>query len=119
MENQKRLMDDMIKVKDIERHYKAHAGILTDYQYASALQYSLEKTKGKIKNISARLTKAVEDKQKWIREQQASQTHAKEEMVPEWFQEHKESRSRKSQGIDELSEEMKIERDQLLKELRG
>ena len=61
-----RLMDDNIKVKDIERHYKAHAGILTDYQYASALQYSLEKTPGKIKSISARLTKALKDKQKWI-----------------------------------------------------
>jgi len=119
IENQERLMDDMIKVKDIERHYKAHAGILTDYQYASALQYSLEKTKGKIKNISARLTKAVEDKQRWIREQQASQTNAKEEMIPEWFQEHKEYRSRNSKAIEELSEEMKIERAQLLKELRG
>lgn len=119
MENQERLMDDMIKVKDIERHYKAHAGILTDYQYASALQYSLEKTKGKIKNISARLTKAVEDKQKWIREQQASQTHTKEEMIPEWFEEHKESRDNKNQRMEELSEEMKREREQLLKELRG
>jgi len=119
MENQERLMDDMIKVKDIERHYKAHAGILTDYQYASALQYSLEKTKGKIKNISARLTKAVEDKQKWIKEQQASSTNVKEEMVPDWFEEYKESPNRKRQGIEELSEEMKIEREQLLKELRG
>ena len=119
MENQERLMDDMIKVKDIERHYKAHAGILTDYQYANALQYSLEKTKGKIKNISARLTKAVEDKQKWIREQQASQIYTKEEMVPEWFEEHKESRSTKNQRMEELSEEIKIEREQLLKELRG
>ena len=119
MENQERLMDDMIKVKDIERHFKAHAGILTDYQYASVLQYSLEKTKGKIKNISARLTKAVEDKQKWIREQQASQGHMKEEMVPEWFEEHKEFRDNKSQRMEELSEEMKREREQLLKELRG
>lgn len=119
MENQERLMDDMIKVKDIERHYKAHAGILTDYQYASALQYSLEKTKGKIKNISARLTKAVEDKQKWIREQQASQIHTKKEMVPEWFEEHKESRSTNNQRMDELSEEIKLEREQLIKELRG
>lgn len=119
MENQERLMDDMIKVKDIERHYKAHASILTEYQYASALQYSLEKTKGKIKNISARLTKAVEDKQKWIREQQASQTHTKEEMVPEWFEEHKESHSNKNQRMEELSEEIKMEREQLIKELRG
>lgn len=119
IDNQERLMDDMIKVKDIERHYKAHVGILTDYQYASALQYSLEKTKGKIKNISARLTKAVEDKQKWIREQQASQTHMKEEMIPEWFEEHKESRSNENQRMGELSEEMKREREQLLKELRG
>ncbi|MFJ7828422.1 replication initiator protein A [Psychrobacillus sp. NPDC096623] len=119
IDNQERLMDDMIKVKDIELHYKAHAGILTDYQYASALQYSLEKTKGKIKNISARLTKAVEDKQKWIREQQASQRLTKEEMVPEWFQERNQSRDEKSQGTEELSEEMKIKRDQLLKELRG
>ena len=119
MENQERLMDDMIKVKDIERHFKANAGILTDYQYASALQYSLEKTKGKIKNISARLTKAVEDKQKWIREQQALQTHTKEEMVPEWFEEHKESRNTKNQKMEELSEEIKMEREQLLKELRG
>lgn len=119
MENQERLMNDMIKVKNIERHYKAHAGLLTDYQYASALQYSLEKTKGKIKNISARLTKAVEDKQKWIKEQQASSTNAKEEMVPDWFEEYKETPNRKRQGIEELSEEMKIEREQLLKELRG
>lgn len=119
IDNQERLMDDMIKVKDIERHFKAHVGILTDYQYASALQYSLEKTKGKIKNISARLTKAVEDKQKWIREQQASQGIKKEEMVPEWFEEHRESRVKKSEGIEELSEEMKMKREQLLKELRG
>lgn len=119
IENQERLMDDMIKVTDIERHYKAHAGILTDYQYASALQYSLEKTKGKIKNISARLTKAVEDKQKWIREQQASQGIKKEDIVPEWFEEQRDSRVKKSQGIEELSEEMKMKRDQLLKELRG
>ena len=91
MQNQIRLMDDNIKVKDIERHYKAHAGILTDYQYASALQYSLEKTNGKIKSISARLTKAVKDKQKWIRRKTSIYKKTQEKkLYPDWFNEHKE-----------------------------
>lgn len=126
MQNQDRLMDDSIRVKDIERHYKAHAGILNDYQYASALQYSLEKTPGRIKSISARLTKAIEDKQKWVREQQKpSAGMQKKEIVPDWFHAHKEERRKASLEmattavIDGLSEEMKIKKEQLLKELRG
>ena len=120
MQNQIRLMDDNIEIKDIERHYKAHAGILTDYQYASALQYSLEKTPGKIKSISARLTKALKDKQKWLSEQkQGSTKNAREEIVPDWFNEHKDERGKGDQGINTLSDEMQLERDQLLQELKG
>jgi len=125
MQNQDRLMDDRIQVMDIERHYKAHAGILTDYQYASALQYSLEKTPGTIKNISARLTKAVEDKQKWLREQQqTSGVKLKEETVPDWLHQQKERRKASQEiaatsEMDELSEEMQLKKEQLLQKLRG
>lgn len=125
MQNQDRLMDDNIQVKDIERHYKAHAGILTDYQYASALQYSLEKTPGTIKSISARLTKAVGDKQKWLREQQPSSRNSREETVPDWFFEHKEERNQANMELaatsetEGLSEEMQMMKEQLLQKLRG
>ena len=40
-------------------------------------------------------------------------------MVPDWFNEHKDIVVKDDQGIDTLSEEMQIEREQLLKELRG
>ena len=125
MQNQGRLMDDRIQVKDIEHHYKAHAGILTDYQYASALQYSLEKTPGTIKSISARLTKAVEDKQKWLREQQlTSAVKPKEETIPDWLHQQKEHRKASQEiaatsEVEELSEEMQIKKEQLLQRLRG
>lgn len=117
MQNQERLMDDNIQVNDIERHYKAHAEILNEYQYASALQYSLEKTPGQIKSISARLTKAIKDKQKWLGDQkQKSPKNLREEIVPDWFYENKEP-GRKE--IDKLSEEMQIKKEELLQELKG
>ncbi|MGK7379801.1 replication initiator protein A [Planococcus sp. 1R117A] len=86
LKNKKRLMDDQIQVEDIANHYHAHQNLLNLYQYADALQYSLERTPGRIKSITARLTKAVEDKKKWLTSQERPVTApVREELVPEWL----------------------------------
>lgn len=86
IKNKKRLMDDAIEVQDIVNHYFAHQEVLTLHQYADALQYSLERTPGRIKSITARLTKAVEDKKKWLDIQaQPIQKPVRTEMVPDWL----------------------------------
>ena len=116
-----RLMDDGIKVRDIVNHYFGHASILTEYQYADALQYSLERTPGKIKSITARLTKAVEDKKEWLSIQgQKGIYQQKEETVPDWLLEQQQKR--KTQSFDEQPEELTPEfmekREELLAKLR-
>lgn len=84
--NKKRLMDDNIPVAEIASHYQAHKEILNAYQYADALQYSLERTPGRIKSITARLTKAVEDKKRWLTQQASSQSvSTRVEVLPEWL----------------------------------
>ncbi|MBU0905249.1 MAG: hypothetical protein KKF57_08625, partial [Firmicutes bacterium] len=117
-----RLMDDGIKIRDIVNHYFGHASILTDYQYADALQYSLERTPGKIKNITARLTKAVEDKKEWLSIQgQKGNYQKKEETVPDWLLEQQQKR--KTQAFDEQPDELTPEfmekREELLAKLRN
>ncbi|WP_394189561.1 replication initiator protein A [Paenisporosarcina quisquiliarum] len=115
-----RLMDDGIKIRDIVNHYFGHASILTDYQYADALQYSLERTPGKIKSITARLTKAVEDKKEWLTIQgKKGNYQKKDETVPDWLlqQQH----NRKTQAFDEQPDELTPEflekREELLAKL--
>lgn len=85
--NKKRLMDDEINLEEIENHYKAHHDVLSVYQYADALQYSLERTPGRIKSITARMTKAVDDKRKWLHAQGNGAVPARVELVPEWLNE--------------------------------
>ena len=121
IKHKERLMDDEIKVRDIVNHYFGHASILTDYQYADALQYSLERTPGKIKSITARLTKAVEDKKEWLSIQgQKGVYQKKEETVPDWLIEQQQKR--KTHSVDEQNEELTPEfmekREQLLAKLR-
>lgn len=89
--NKERLMDDEINLEEIENHYKAHQEVLSVYQYADALQYSLERTPGRIKSITARMTKAVEDKKKWLLAQGALVAPTREELVPNWLHEQAES----------------------------
>ncbi|AQQ55585.1 replication initiator protein A [Planococcus lenghuensis] len=86
--NQKRLMDDQINMDEIVLHYHAHKDVLTDHQYANAVQYSLERTPGRIQNITARLTKAVADKKKWLQQQAQQgprQAPGRQEVLPDWF----------------------------------
>lgn len=88
IKNKERLMDDAIEVQDVANHYFAHQEVLTLHQYADALQYSLERTPGRIKSITARLTKAVEDKKKWLGIQtQPIQKPVRTELVPDWLHE--------------------------------
>ncbi|MDJ0332999.1 replication initiator protein A [Planococcus sp. S3-L1] len=90
IKHQQRLMDDHIEVEEIANHYFAHQEVLTVHQYADALQYSLERTPGRIKSITARLTKAVEDKKKWLGIQtQPPQQPIRTEKVPEWLNQSK------------------------------
>lgn len=119
--HQKRLIDDHIQIQDIANHYLGHASILSDYQYADALNYSLERTPGKIKSIQARLTKAVEDKKQWLCDQeQKGGFERKEENVPDWFEKHRERRQNPD-AVEEdegLSPELEVKRDELLAWLR-
>lgn len=88
VKNKERLIDDAIEVQDVANHYFAHQEVLTLHQYADALQYSLERTPGRIKSITARLTKAVEDKKKWLGIQtQPVQQPVRTERVPDWLHE--------------------------------
>ncbi|MDE0582874.1 replication initiator protein A [Planococcus sp. A6] len=88
VKNKKRLMDDAIEVQDVANHYFAHQEVLTLHQYADALQYSLERTPGRIKSITARLTKALEDKKKWLGIQaQPIQKPVRTELIPDWLHE--------------------------------
>ena len=115
-----RLMDDGIKIRDIVNHYFGHASILTDYQYADALQYSLERTPGKIKSITARLTKAVEDKKEWLSIQgQKGNYQKKDETVPDWLlkQQQKRKKQEFDEQLDELTPEFLEKREELLAKL--
>lgn len=121
IKHKERLIDDDIKVTDIVNHYFGHATILTVYQYADALQYSLERTPGKIKSITARLTKAVEDKKQWLTTQeQKGGYQKKDEKLPDWFYEHQEKRKNRSseKDTDEVTGEFIQKRDELLAKLR-
>lgn len=113
IKNKKRLMDDGIQVRDIANHYHAHQGILNLYQYADALQYSLERTPGRMKSITARLTKAVEDKKKWLTSQESAvNPPVREELVPDWL--HKSE----TEEIEQLNREaMEAEKAELLRKL--
>lgn len=113
--NQKRLMDDEINATDIINHYKAHQGVLTDYQYADALQYSLERTPGRILSITARLTKAVEDKRKWLNQQVARAPEPiRREVIPEWLlDQQKEEELKKSTTLTDLE----VEKERILRKL--
>lgn len=115
MKNKKRLMDDAIDIKDIVNHYLAHQDILSVHQYADALQYSLERTPGKIHSITARLTKAVEDKRRWLVNQSKELVpQGRIEVIPEWMNETNDS----STNIDVISEEeIEQERQRLYESL--
>lgn len=115
MKNKKRLMDDAIDLKDIVNHYLAHQDILSVHQYADALQYSLERTPGKIHSITARLTKAVEDKRRWLVNQSKEFVpQSRVEVIPEWMKETNDS----SPIIESISEEeIEQERQRLYKRL--
>lgn len=116
--NQKRLMDDEIKVAEIINHFKAHQGILTDYQYADALQYSLERTPGRINSITARLTKAVEDKRKWLNQQNVPAPEpVRKEVIPEWFKEHREEQAARQKSSTSLTE-LEAEKQRILEVLQ-
>lgn len=109
---EKRLMDDYIEVEEIANHYFAHQEVLTVHQYADALQYSLERTPGRIKSITARLTKAVEDKKKWLGIQTtSSQPPVRTERVPEWLN-HSETKEVTSDVSS--PEELAAEKEKLL-----
>ncbi len=121
--NQKRLMDDEIKVIDILNHYKAHQGILTDYQYADALQYSLERTPGRIISITARLTKAVEDKRKWLNQQNTPVSEpVRKEIIPEWLREQRQAEQQQQQAKQQEESstfnDFEAEKQQLLERLQ-
>lgn len=121
--NQKRLMDDEIKITDIINHFKAHQGILTDYQYADALQYSLERTPGRINSITARLTKAVEDKRKWLNEQNTPTPEpVRREIIPEWLKEQRQERQQQEQAAQPESNtslsELEAEKQRILESLK-
>ncbi len=115
IKHQKRLMDDDIEVEEIANHYLAHQEVLTVHQYADALQYSLERTPGRIKSIAARLTKAVEDKKRWLSIQtQPSHQPIRRERVPEWLNQPKVQKP----VFNPLSpEEMAAEKERLLSKL--
>ncbi len=115
IKHQKRLMDDHIEVEEIANHYLAHQDVLTVHQYADALQYSLERTPGRIKSITARLTKAVEDKKKWLGIQtQPSQQPIRTEKVPEWLNQPK---VQKPVGNALSPEEIAAEKERVLSKL--
>lgn len=120
--NQKRLMDDEIKVADILNHYKAHKGILTDYQYADALQYSLERTPGRIISITARLTKAVEDKRKWLNQQKTPVSEpVRKEIIPDWLREQQQAEQQQQAKAPEANTTMsdfEAEKQRLLERLQ-
>ncbi|MGE6415549.1 replication initiator protein A [Planococcus kocurii] len=112
---EKRLMDDQIEVDEIANHYFAHQEVLTVHQYADALQYSLERTPGRIKSITARLTKAVEDKKRWLGIQTtSSQQTVRTERTPAWL-----NQSEKEEAIPSMSspEELAAEKEKLLRRL--
>lgn len=115
MKNKKRLMDDAIDLKDIVNHYLAHQDILSVHQYADALQYSLERTPGKIHSITARLTKAVEDKRRWLVNQSKEFVpQGRVEVIPKWMKETNDS----SPIIESISEEeIEQERQRLYERL--
>ncbi|MFA1643608.1 replication initiator protein A [Chryseomicrobium imtechense] len=115
MKNKKRLMDDAIDLKDIVNHYFAHQEVLSVHQYADALQYSLERTPGKIHSITARLTKAVEDKRRWLSDQSKPVIPKdRTENVPEWLR--KDVHELKVTN-DISEEEIEQERQKLYREL--
>ncbi len=115
MKNKKRLIDDAIDLKDIVNHYLAHQDVLSVHQYADALQYSLERTPGKIHSITARLTKAVEDKRRWLVNQSKEFVpQGRVEVIPKWMKETNDS----SSIIESISEEeIEQERQRLYKRL--
>ncbi|WP_408634158.1 replication initiator protein A [Planococcus lenghuensis] len=126
--NQKRLMDDQINVDEIILHYRAHKDVLTDYQYANAVQFSLEKTPGRIQNITARLTKAVADKKKWLQQQSQpvqAPVAGRQEKLPDWYEEYRhEDANKEKKTASADSEEQtssprnfEAEKQALLKEL--
>lgn len=115
IKHQERLMDDHIEVEEIANHYFAHQEVLTVHQYADALQYSLERTPGRIKSITARLTKAVEDKKRWLGIQAtSSQQPVRTERTPAWL-----NQSEKEDVKPRLSspEELAAEKEKLLLKL--
>ena len=116
-------MDDEIKVIDILNHYKAHQGILTDYQYADALQYSLERTPGRIISITARLTKAVEDKRKWLNQQNTPVSEpVRREIIPEWLREQQQAEQQQQQAKQQEESstlnDFEVEKQRLLERLQ-
>ena len=111
-------MDDAIEVQDVANHYFAHQEVLTLHQYADALQYSLERTPGRIKSITARLTKAVEDKKKWLGIQtQPTRKPVRTEMVPDWLHQAKTQDEAQETGETLSPEELAAEKEKMLLKL--
>ncbi|MDX8367877.1 helix-turn-helix domain-containing protein [Cytobacillus sp. IB215665] len=84
--NTDRLIDDSINVIKIEEHYKANIDRCNEYIYADALEFSLEKTPGKIKNIKARLNNAVKKRIELqnVSQQKSVSAPIRKEIVPDW-----------------------------------
>ncbi|WLR44500.1 hypothetical protein LC087_19225 (plasmid) [Bacillus carboniphilus] len=81
-----RLIDDEIELVRIKEHYDANKERCTEHVYADMLEYCLEKTKGKIKSIKARLNTGLKNRLELNSSNQSSNNPVRSEKLPKWME---------------------------------
>lgn len=109
LKHAERIEKETIDLKDIEDHYCYNKSLLTPEEYASVIDFCLEKTNGHIKQVKAVLTTGVNNKLKHKNQNAAPSLNNKKEPIPKWLNDETSSANntseRNNQSDDNASTE--------------